>query len=982
MPANNPKPTKDNPSPRSGAGNGQASVRMSIESLDRIPWVEFLACGVTGKSGHRTGWAALVTSRPELFRNALAYNNRPTNQSWRFFLSRRADTVSKILLEVRRAFESTPDETASDSLPKLGELLERFCSQLSAGDASGDPESPQPEKVLVSWGSPLIARSSEESDTDFQTGHFTTFDDFSEFVFGPLRLQFGAGWFTHANSFHNSIRSEDEAARQTRCVWTAIPMDFRFSPPVMSLVATARLVAFGWLPLNWNSLPVMLDRAAAKPDSKRASILRARFDEGIRIFDLPWLQFENMTALNVADSSGLQQELHSHFTSQHQTDRALLAVEFTGYGKRRKDKNILVTDRYFLFRLRLEAVSVLQRFLPRVPVKVISYSRAGSATNRAGVLSRLIDHYMVTPGAPGLQNLLIHEVRGLTYPSLPRVPFELPWIETLPHDTSLDLCLRLDATLAETTGSGVAYPPNPRIDRKPDLLQRLILNSETAITPTPESRRKALRLAYFFLPICRASARMLFKSFTAKVSRRMDKKLDREIRMNANELNDLPLSRTSHFRPLTEWRNLLKFFIGVRNQLLQVPTFLQDGIGALFRFVWVVPLEPMSALHTCTSHPELRNHLVKRSQNTGDSTSPIGFRPIYPGSPRSTRIYPLLFSAAPCELACRVELEPLLLFAMQEFGETDCGSDPGWLSNRLIETRKLMDDLTSRFDYCPDVEPSLLLHDLDRPSFMILATLASETILRSILIQTGGKELIWDWSRNIMQRVDRLLRGLPEEEEPTLPVSTKRSSRHHLEHQELLEPIEQLRIFEDPCGLAIAALDCLRDRFAAIAAPGKTVGDAGHSVYFLTDRLKRCFRPRISLRSLSTFSFNENRDSDDETTMGGQETKAAQEKKAAQEVKAAQEKKDIANIDVILIKCFKAPDFSKVFKHALELVQSWYQQEGCDYGETPEDLLAEIADEMFGGTPPRDFIEKRDDILKAFHTAARSNAPRPAQGAR
>ena len=50
--------------------------------------------------------------------------------------------------------------------------------------------------------------------------------------------------------------------------------------------------------------------------------------------------------------------------------------------------------------------------------------------------------------------------------------------------------------------------------------------------------------------------------------------------------------------------------------------------------------------------------------------------------------------------------------------------------------------------------------------------------------------------------------------------------------------------------------------------------------------------------------------------------------------------------------------------------------------KTPEDFLAEIADEMFKGPPPKDFVAKRDAILKAFYTAARSSARRPAPGDR
>ena len=236
----------------------------------------------------------------------------------------------------------------------------------------------------------------------------------------------------------------------------------------------------------------------------------------------------------------------------------------------------------------------------------------------------------MTPGAPGLQDLLIHEIRNLTYPSLPRVPFELPWIEKLPYDTPLDLCLKLDAELPVPSGSAVAYPPSPRNAGKKDLLQQIILDSETAETSVDGLWHSALRLAFFLLPLCAESARSLIEPGTSKGSDRkstkVERKLDREIRVNADELDGLPLSRSSHFRPLTLWRNLLKFFISVRNRQLEVPWFLQNWIGSLFRFVWVAPLEPMGALHTCTSHPALRNHLVSRSEATVASIAPSGFR--------------------------------------------------------------------------------------------------------------------------------------------------------------------------------------------------------------------------------------------------------------------------------------------------------------------------------------------------------------------
>ncbi len=181
---------------------------------------------------------------------------------------------------------------------------------------------------------------------------------------------------------------------------------------------------------------------------------------------------------------------------------------------------------------------------------------------------------------------------------------------------------------------------------------------------------------------------------------------------------------------------------------------------------------------------------------------------------------------------------------------------------------------------------------------------------------------------------------------------------------ELNSNIEQLEIFEDPCGIATAALDCCRNHLAATMASERKGKQTSLSVYLAVDRLKRHFRPRISLQSLSTFEY------DDERASVGQ---------IAEAILATNE---LENIDVQMIKCFKAPDFSKVVDYALALVQLWHQKEGCDHGETPEDFLAEIADEIYEGTPPKDFVAKRDAILKAFYTAARSSARRPAPGDR
>jgi hypothetical protein len=123
---------------------------------------------------------------------------------------------------------------------------------------------------------------------------------------------------------------------------------------------------------------------------------------------------------------------------------------------------------------------------------------------------------------------------------------------------------------------------------------------------------------------------------------------------------------------------------------------------------------------------------------------------------------------------------------------------------------------------------------------------------------------------------------------------------------------------------------------------------ASLTVYFATDRLKRHFRPRFSLQSLSTFEYHD---------------ELASAEYVAESTRSTNEQ---ANIDDLLIKCFNAPHFDRVAGLALQLVESWHQEEGEARGESPEDLLDGIAIEMFDGPPSRDFIEKRDAILKAF----------------
>jgi len=164
----------------------------------------------------------------------------------------------------------------------------------------------------------------------------------------------------------------------------------------------------------------------------------------------------------------------------------------------------------------------------------------------------------------------------------------------------------------------------------------------------------------------------------------------------------------------------------------------QIWIGSLFRLVWVLPLEPMGALHRTTASPRPRQAVPDSEGETTPVAQATAYRSTYAGSSLATRIYPLLFSPTPCELACWVDLEPLLRFAKQGIYTDSAETGKCWLLHRIIETQGLMKDLTSRVGYTSDFEPDCPFRDPDIPvsELSLLISSSSETILRCILLQS------------------------------------------------------------------------------------------------------------------------------------------------------------------------------------------------------------------------------------------------------
>jgi hypothetical protein len=942
-----------------------------METLKQIPWIEFLAAGISKSPGMKTGWVALIVSHPGLVMNARQRGSQATNEVWRLVRSERARTINHILRELDRDSKSPRPRFQSELPADFSVLAGDYFTGLFS-DASFEPHALTiPETLMISWGDkPNFTSGPNTEVSRLNCFHFAAISDLIEFIFGPLRLRFGAGWFTQSDIFHERLSSTSKGKPEHRGMVTAAAAKTRLSPPEVAALATARLIGFGWLPINWNSRIAMLGDAAADPLSKKARAIRTLFDQGLRIFEVPRLEFQNMTSLNAADSSDLANVKNLHQTSRHPTDRVLLAIEFTGYGKREAenvqteqmppaDEGEFETGKYFLLRLPLSAVNVIQTFFPLVRTTIISYSDAASATGRSAILERMIRQYNANPKATGLRDQIIHEIRSLTYWSLPRHTVELSGVDAEGCGTQFDLARQIEQWRPDdiTNGSNSPLPENEPVQ---DLIQTIISRAESAGSMASPSTRDASELMDHLFPVGLKKVASKSSNPSNIKSLKPQKELatrDQEVRKNADELNSLPLTRKAHFRPLTLFRNFLQFLHGAKQLKLQVPEFLQVWTGSLFRFVWVMPLEPMGPLHT-TANPRPRNGSPDSQIRTIDDPTETVYRSTFTGSPLAPQIYPLLFLPAPRDRACQVDLEPLLRFVQRGIDEDDRETGPSWLANRINVTNDLMNELGRKIGYCADFEPidALGRSDSSISSQDLLASLASETILSCIIRQKGGAKFLRDWSHDLMQQVYALLSEPSEAKQNGTKaagngnygeVPTGKSKV--IQDSELKSSTEQLGIFEDPCGIATAALDCCRNHLAARMASDRKGKRASLTVYFATDRLKRHFRPRFSLQSLSTFEYHDELASDEHV---------------AESIRSTNE---LANIDDLLIKCFNAPHFERVAGLALELVESWHQEEGEALGESPEDLLEGIAAEMFDGPPSKDFIEKRDAILKAFH---------------
>ena len=335
---------------------------------------------------------------------------------------------------------------------------------------------------------------------------------------------------------------------------------------------------------------------------------------------------------------------------------------------------------------------------------------------------------------------------------------------------------------------------------------------------------------------------------------------------------------------------------------LGMTEFLRAWIEETFRFVWLLPLDRLEP-------------------------QPMPVQPYdrtLVGHWRSQYVYPCLFCQNQTEAAAEVDVAPLLSFVSRSLSSGKTNGKRTWLMHRISETNELMTGLMVKVGYVPDFPLESLAADsgnANKQLANILACLDSKLIVRCILEEEGGHEVLSKWIDGLSRSVHDIL--------PDREVEAFGSDEN---------PESLFGIFQDSAGFAVAALDCCRQR------PPAAKEDVLR-VYFLVDELIKKFRPKashlsdgISAKERSLASITQPTD------------------------KPAMVRDPLAGLETRLRGMLVQGGFDA--EGAAKLVRHWYESEGRERGETPRDLLADIESECFPqSVPSRIFSENVSRLL-------------------
>ena len=429
-------------------------------------------------------------------------------------------------------------------------------------------------------------------------------------------------------------------------------------------------------------------------------------------------------------------------------------------------------------------------------------------------MERILRLTKVRPDDSATIEMLRNEINALRSHDRPDCP------KTSPHSRCIELDGRLEAAKEFSRsrgGRGEGVFPSSWPGK---LLRSLLEAGRSGRGPTAELFAASISVAALLLRVDPKKLRSLILDPDSRAVNelRVVRALFAIICSAAAGDPDVKRTKGSRWGHLALRKELAVMLRQIAKGSLAAPPLLAEWITESVRLTCVMPLDPLEP-------------------SAPPSQIETGLRPL-PGGFQSFRYYPRLFSADPTSSTIAVDVSRLLHHAMQSLAVGDDTKPCGWLANKISQTNELTVAMTVRTGHVEDFPlGDLLSPKTPKDIRSMLSAVPSQLLVRCILLDDAGRELLVRWCEDISRKVachwqaetegpDGINRGLTSETRSLLAV------------------------FGDLEGMAAAALDCCRNRMRTHTA--KKSDQEAFQVYFLPDELVNQFKKPVLYRSRGT----------------------------------------------------------------------------------------------------------------------------------
>ncbi len=838
--------------------NGAKPCRVHPDDVIRAPLVDILAVGGLNSDESCPLWLALGTStlkhlvhltKPEVFQSQIAMPVDERNRCIQIILKALESYTSKLRkLGVR---EGIGGEHTTQHLRKA---LDNHTHDTDPGSGKIDKETANetapdgPGILVVCSEADLPSVRCHFDGSGLEVWGIPNLAELFGVYLPSLQRSFGSGWLANVDLMAAAMKKAAATQRPPRIVLMNYEDHSLRDPGSMGSALAMKMTAYGWLPDPQGAVLNLFNRAASGRIVK--TVGGGYTDGDISVYDLPRVNLPDEDHLGLSIHERLK-ESWLQYQSNFREDRVVFAIECTLLGKRKEGKKrnnkipfnsddfdeldewedcdweddtfdfaepkgrqkTSSTPRFRLVgSFHISALGIMRRLLPGLRIRMIGYTAAASSSTRSSKLERLSDQYDSCPGNIEAGAKLTREMLRLRNLQAHKRPKRSP----------VEECLDLDI---DSMRSNSACEENLPTEKKLTESNLLSLGLRAMLRRGRTGRGLqafGLLLVGSFIRLAFGISKQTMANLvthppeTAVARREVEMTLKKEVRISSEEDPDvLRTSKAKH--PLqTIYRDISLMFLNACASRLQLQSNVAEWICSNFRLVCLAPLDHMRPFV-----PEMR-------KISSDGR-------YLPESFQSYRAYSSLFGTEPVDGAIPVSLVDLLDTAGRSLDTGKKSGTRGWLANKISQTSELEIGMLTKCGHVGDFpfadlprkfaetgNPALLLH------------LDSRLIVRSIIAQAGGQDLLMNWCGSI-------------------PLAVKREHSRVGSNKGVLAFDPFISIFRDCNGMAAAALDIFRKGLRAEGNYYKNPSGAGLTVYFLPGQLEKVFKPRSTRCSLGVW---------------------------------------------------------------------------------------------------------------------------------